>query len=210
MVFYTPMTQLDVLAVLAGASDPEAQRWLGSHADDVVTDDRLRRALIDLGLGVEGARVPAQLPRHLLLESFQPSAGRVELLIAVRLDDGRYAGSLSLITNTGETGGWLAPHARGLGLGVELFEAAAMLAHDHTGIHTVRARHEPENTASARALSGAGFVPTEGPPRHTLADGREIEARWLHHIALKPTAHCHGSGPPRPRESAGMAMGGTL
>ncbi|GGQ91640.1 hypothetical protein Saso_76410 [Streptomyces asoensis] len=70
-----------------------------------------------------------------------------------------------------------------------------------------RAGHETANIACARALSGAGFVPAEGPPRHTLQDGREIESRWLHHLAPYPTSHCRGSGLPVPRTLAGRATG---
>ncbi|MFI5876407.1 GNAT family N-acetyltransferase [Streptomyces sp. NPDC051445] len=207
IVFYTPVTQLDVIAAMAGASDSEAQRWFGWPDDHIVADARIRQALVDLGPGVDGARVPALVPRRLLTESFEPSAGRVELMIAVRLDDGRYAGGIELTTDTGEIGGWLAPHARGLGLGVELFKAAAMLGHAHVGLQTVRAGHEVANTACARALSGAGFVPAEGPPRYTLPDGREVETHWLHHPAPGPTSHCRGSGLPVPRAAAGRSTG---
>ncbi|MEU5769083.1 GNAT family N-acetyltransferase [Streptomyces asoensis] len=207
MVVYTPVTQLDVLAVLAAASDPGAQQWLGSPADQVVADTRIREELLALRPGADGARLPARLPRHLLTASFEPSAGQMELMIAVRLDDGRYAGSFHLSTDTGEIGGWLAPHARGLGLGVELFAAAATLGHTHIGLQSVRAGHETANIACAQALSGAGFLPAEGPPRHILQDGREIESRWLHHLAPEPTSHCRGSGLPVPRKLAVRATG---
>ncbi|MET9412137.1 GNAT family protein [Streptomyces sp. NPDC002935] len=207
ILFYTPVTQLDAVAAMAGASDPEAQRWFGWRNDHVVADARIRQVLVDLRPGVDGVRVPALLSRRWLTESFEPSAGRVELMTAVRLDDGRYAGGFELVTDTGEIGGWLAPHARGLGLGVELFQAAALLGHAHTGLQTVRAGHEAANTASARALSGAGFVPTEGPPRHTLPDGREIESRWLRHPAPGLTSHCRGSGMPVPKSCPVIGFG---
>jgi hypothetical protein len=46
---------------------------------------------------------------------------------------------------------------------------------------TVRPGAEPRNSACLRALQHAGFVSDEGPPRHTLPDGREIDAVWLQH-----------------------------
>ncbi|MGW1290972.1 GNAT family N-acetyltransferase, partial [Streptomyces sp. NPDC002586] len=91
------------------------------------------------------------------------------------------AGALELEHRTGEMGGWLAPACRGQGLGAELFRAGATLAHTHAGLATVRAGAEPGNTASRRALAHAGFVPDKGPPRHTLPDGRVVEAVWHRH-----------------------------
>ncbi|MGW2933351.1 GNAT family N-acetyltransferase [Streptomyces sp. NPDC001156] len=106
---------------------------------------------------------------------------------------------------TGEIGGWLAPHARGQGLGAELFRAVANLGHAHLGLQIVRAGHETTNTASARALAGAGFVADEGPSRHTLRNGREIDARWLWHTAAEPVSRCRGAVPAAPSEPAGRS-----
>ncbi|MEV8038391.1 GNAT family N-acetyltransferase [Streptomyces sp. NPDC086182] len=85
------------------------------------------------------------------------------MLVAVRVDDGRYAGAVGVDAGTSQIGGWPAPHARGHGLGAELFGAAALLGHAHLGLRTVRAGHEPMNMASARALTKAGFVADDGP-----------------------------------------------
>jgi hypothetical protein len=120
------------------------------------------------------------------------------MLVAVRVDDGRYAGAVGVDAGTSQIGGWLAPHARGHGLGAELFGAAALLGHAHLGLRTVRAGHEPMNMASARALTKAGFVADDGPPRHTLPNGREIEARRLRHTATGPISRCRGAGPAVP------------
>ncbi|WP_329127032.1 GNAT family N-acetyltransferase [Streptomyces sp. NBC_01465] len=113
-------------------------------------------------------------------------------MLCVRLDDGRYAGSAGIDTDTGEIGGQLAPHARGQGLGAELFWAATVLGHQHLGLRTVRAGHESANIASARSLARVGFVPADGPARHMLPNGREIEARWMSHTATERVSRCAG------------------
>ncbi|GAA5021651.1 GNAT family N-acetyltransferase [Streptomyces siamensis] len=191
LMFYTPQTMLDRAASWAACSDPEAQRWLGWGPDQVIADDHVREALTELRPGDADTCFPSVLPRCLLTEPFEPPADRTQRLIGVRLDDGRYAATLQLATDTGEIGGALAPHARGLGLGAELFRAAALFAHTHMGLRSVQAGHEAANTASARALVSAGFVADDGPPRFTLPDGREIDARWVRHTAVERASSCH-------------------
>ncbi|MFK0170551.1 GNAT family N-acetyltransferase [Streptomyces sp. NPDC090306] len=116
-------------------------------------------------------------------------------MVAVRTDDGRYAGSVSVLADMGEMDGWLAPHARGVGLGTELFRAGAELGHFHLGLPTVRAGFEPANLASAGALAGVSFVPVDASPRHTLDDGREVGARSSQHTApRRPPCRCAGPG----------------
>lgn len=189
LLLYTPETMLDIAAVSAAASDPGAQRWLG-WGESVVTDARVREALTQMLPGDASPRLPFPRARRLLAEPFQPHPDHGEILVGVRLDDGRYAGATQLNTSTGEVGGWLAPHARGRGLGTELFQAAALLGHAHMGLHTVRAGCEPANTSSAQALTGAGFVADYGPPSHTLPDGREVDARWLRHTTTELVGTC--------------------
>ncbi|MET8448664.1 GNAT family protein [Streptomyces sp. NPDC005209] len=193
LLLYTPETKLDLAAALASASDPEAQRWLG-WGQGVLTDPRTREALLQLRPGDAASRVKSREARSLLADLYEPGPDDGEILIGVRLDDGRYVGATQFDPGTAEIGGHLAPHARGQGLGTELFAAAALLAHAHLGIRTVRAGHEPANTASGRSLTAAGFVPIAGPPHHTLPDGREIEARWLQHTSPTPTTRCRGAG----------------
>ncbi|MFF7333515.1 GNAT family N-acetyltransferase [Streptomyces sp. NPDC008150] len=118
-------------------------------------------------------------------------------MVAVRTDDGRYAGSVSVLADTGEMGGWLAsPRPRsGPGHGTVLGRAGAELGHFHLGLPTVRAGFEPANLASAGALAAVGFVPADAPPRHTLGDGREVGARWSQHTApWRPPCRCAGPG----------------
>ncbi|MFF4119583.1 GNAT family N-acetyltransferase [Streptomyces sp. NPDC001714] len=194
LLLYTPETTLDLVAAAAAASDPEAQRWLG-WGDHVVADAGVREAVLRLLPGDTETLRRSRSLRNLLDQPYEPVSGEEEFLVGVRLDDGRYAGFTGVHADTGEIGGWLAPEARGLGLGTELFRAAAVLGHAHLGLRTVRAGHEPANTASGRALARAGFVAADGPPRHTLPNGREIDARWLERTTTAPPTRCHGAAP---------------
>ncbi|MFJ3306764.1 GNAT family N-acetyltransferase [Streptomyces sp. NPDC086549] len=201
LLLYTPETWLDLAAALAAAADPEAQRWLGWDKN-ILTDAQARETLLQLRPGDTDALRSSPFARSLLVRPVEPRADLAETLVGVRLSDGRYAGTTELHPGTGEIGGWLAPHSRGQGLGAELFGAAALLGHAHLGLETVRAGHETTNTASARALAAAGFVAGDGPPRHTLADGREIDSLWLRHTATGPTSRCRGAGPVMTHERA--------
>ncbi|RKN43789.1 GNAT family N-acetyltransferase [Streptomyces hoynatensis] len=196
LLLATPHTVLDVVACMAAASDEEAQRWLGWDSG-TVPDPDIREALLRLRPGDPvSRRIPGG--RRLRKAPYRPGPEPHELLIAVRLDDGRYAGALRVDPATAELGGWLAPHARGRGMGTELFRAGALFGHAHLGLAVVRAGHEPANLASARALAGAGFAPDGGPPRHTLPNGREIGARWLRHASPEPAGRCGGTAAKAP------------
>jgi RimJ/RimL family protein N-acetyltransferase len=184
LLLFTPRTQLDAVASIAAAADAEAQRWLGNLADRVVADEDTRRALLRISPSDTGRRLSRRLT-----EPFELRPDRPEFLVCVRRDGTGYAGGLHLDTARGELGGWLAPGSRGAGLGTELFRTGALLAHTHFGMSTVRAATATANAACRGALARAGFVPDEGPPRHTLPDGRVIDVVWFRHEDER-TAHC--------------------
>ncbi|MFD7435508.1 GNAT family N-acetyltransferase [Streptomyces sp. NPDC059861] len=212
LLLHTPATQLDLVAAIATGSDGGAQRWLGLRDEEIVADIRLRETLVRMRPGDSDRRLPREL-----LATFELDPGAdVTVLVAVRRDDGRYAGALQLNHADGQTGGWLAPHARGLGLGAELFHAGALLGHAHFGMDTVHAGTEATNAASRGALTRAGFVPAEGPPRHTLRDGREIDSTWFRHES-GPVGRCRAAAWSDPglgpagcdrRPTGGSATGG--
>ncbi|MFJ9034737.1 GNAT family N-acetyltransferase [Streptomyces sp. NPDC102274] len=192
LLLYTPDNLLDLAAAAAAASDDQAQRWLGFTPQQVVVDPEVRQALTEMRPGDRLIEL-SSLPGH-LTQPYEPQQREDSvLLVAVRLDDGRYAGCVDLAVGEGAIGGWLAPHSRGQGLGAELFGAGALLAHAHLGLDTVRAGTEVGNTASRGALLRAGFIPGEGPAQHTLADGREIDACWYRHLD-GPVSRCRGAG----------------
>ncbi|MBY8840214.1 GNAT family N-acetyltransferase [Streptomyces sp. SP2-10] len=186
LLLFTPRTRLDVAAGLAASADTEAQRWLGTQADEVLPDPDTRRALLAWRpAGDDGRRIP-----RVLAEPYTPGPDDPLFLVCVRRSDLSYAGGLELHHVTGEMGGWLAPDCRGRGLGAELFRAGVELAHTHAGLVTVRAGAEPGNTASRRALARAGFAPDRGPARHTLPDGRVVDAVWHRHDSTA-ARRCH-------------------
>ncbi|UFR00573.1 GNAT family N-acetyltransferase [Streptomyces sp. Go40/10] len=183
LLLFTPRTRLDVVAALAASADAEAQRWLGTRADEVLPDPGTRRALLAWRpAGDDGRRIP-----RVLAEPYTPAPDDPLLLVCVRRSDLSYAGALELQPRAGEMGGWLAPGCRGQGLGTELFRAGLALAHTHLGLVTVRAGAEPGNTASRRSLTRAGLAPDQGPRRHTLPDGRVVDAVWHRHDTASPS-----------------------
>ncbi|MEU9409565.1 GNAT family protein [Streptomyces sp. NPDC048281] len=194
LLLYTPESALDFAAVLAAGSDPEAQWWLCWADGRGIADPAVREALLRLRPGdTETLRTSGSL-RNLLNKPFEPFEDDAEFLIGVRVDVGTYAGVVMMDPGTGEIDGWLAPEARGLGLGAELFRAAVVLGHGHLGLPRVFAGFEPANTACARALTSAGFVATDGRARHVQPDGREVDSRWLEHTTTSPLTRCRGAG----------------
>lgn len=166
-------TASDLPMMMAAASDPQAQRWLGWRGEHVVPEGRRERLL---------AGKPWD-PR----EATRFSAERGWWLIAVDPDDGGLAGFAQYDQNTGEIGGCLAPRLRGRGLGASLFGGVAELAHHHLGIPCVTAGVEPANVACMASLASAGFTPSPGPATHTLPNGRVIPALWFRSEAAQPS-----------------------
>ena len=107
-LLYTPETELDIAAAMAAGSDPEAQHWLG-RTEDTVLDERVREAVLDLRPGDPDALSSSRVAQLLLSHPFTPRPDEGEVLVAVRLDDGRYAGATTLHLATGQTGGWPGP-----------------------------------------------------------------------------------------------------
>jgi RimJ/RimL family protein N-acetyltransferase len=162
--------------MMAAASDPQAQRWLGWRHRDVVPELRRERLLAGRP---RQARVP-----------WRPGSPWSRWLIAVGSEDGGLAGAASYDQDTGEIGGWLAPRSRGRGLGASLFAGAAEFAHHHLGVASVTAGTETGNVACIAALASTGFIPVPGPATHTLPSGRVTRALWFRHEVARPSL-CH-------------------
>jgi hypothetical protein len=77
-----------------------------------------------------------------------------------------------------QIGGTVGAGHRAQGYGREALAAVCAIAHHHLGIARLRAGSETTNIAGQRWLASCGFTPTTGPPRHTLPDGRVIDASW--------------------------------
>src|SRR6185437_7313842 len=168
----TPTTW-DLEMMMAAASDPQAQRWLGWRHQDVVPEWRRKRLLAGKPQQV---RVP-----------WRPDSRCSRWLIAVGSEDGGLAGAAAYDQNTGEIGGWLAPRSRGRGLGASLFAGVAEFAHHHLGAASVTAATEPGNVACIAALASAGFIPVPGPATYTLPSGRVIPVLWFRHEVARPS-----------------------
>ncbi|WP_424923419.1 GNAT family N-acetyltransferase [Actinocrispum wychmicini] len=162
----------DATIAVTGASDDAAQRWLGWLPRDIVREQH-RAAYL--------AQRPGQGSRR-----WSNSPGQW-LLVAIHHASDRIAGGVVLDKVRHEVGGWLAPAFRARGLGRELFEGAAIFAHHHLGVATVRAGTEVANTACVGALTSAGFIEDTGPDHHQLPNGRTVSARWFRHDAEYPT-----------------------
>jgi RimJ/RimL family protein N-acetyltransferase len=169
-------TRRDLQIMVAAASDPQAQRWLGWRADEVVADND-REWLLRLRAG-EGSAVRRARDGHWTLAAVEWATDRV-------------AGAVGCEADGRGIGGWLAPQFRGRGLGRELFAGAAQFAHHHLGLASVQAGTEVSNAACIAALMSAGYAPDAGPVTHQLPDGRTVPTRWLRHDADHPT-RCRG------------------
>ncbi len=117
-----------------------------------------------------------------------------------------------------QAGGTVGAAHRGQGYGREALTAVCAIAHQHLGIADLSAGCETTNLPSQRWLASCGFTPTTGPTRHTLPDGRVIDAYWwqrsapaadmcrnrpttdpppphIAHPPADPTAHRHANLP---------------
>jgi RimJ/RimL family protein N-acetyltransferase len=153
----------DYIRAHAGASDPEAQRWLEWTDKSLVSASR-REQHLSVRPGI-GRLLPSWL-EPIRLVAIDPALDQI-------------AGMVAVYREAREVGGWLVPEYRGQGLGEVLFAGAAELAHRHLGITTIQAGAHPGNAACIGALTAAGFTPAPGPETHVQPNGRVIPVRWF-------------------------------
>ena len=79
-----------------------------------------------------------------------------------------------------ELGWWLAPEARGKGLGRASLAAALRYVHGELGPGVARMGTEVANVRAVRQIEANGSVAVDEGP-HTLPNGRVVTARWYHH-----------------------------
>jgi RimJ/RimL family protein N-acetyltransferase len=99
----------------------------------------------------------------------------------------RFAGHYSIAPSTGrrdrwdvELGWWLAPEARGKGLGRASLAAALRYVHRELGLGVARMGTEVDNVRAVRQIEANGAVPVDEGP-HTVPNGRVVTARWYRH-----------------------------
>jgi RimJ/RimL family protein N-acetyltransferase len=154
----------DLPAWASVCSDPAAQQWLGW------TDDMLHRVVV--GRAIMPLRQRSGILRPNLDQLFFAAIDRATMLVVAGLSINRGAGGRL------EVGGAVAAHCRGQGVGTETLTAVCALAHRHFGIGDLHAGCEVSNVASIRWLRSSGFTPADGPARHVLPNGREIDSLW--------------------------------
>lgn len=105
--------------------------------------------------------------------------------------DGRFAGGYQMRPSVGrrdrwdvELGWWLAPEARGQGLGRASLAVALVHVHRDLGLRVAQMGTEVHNVRAVRQIEAVGATPLE-EGRHTLPNGRVIDARWYHHVATE-------------------------
>jgi RimJ/RimL family protein N-acetyltransferase len=101
-----------------------------------------------------------------------------------------------------QTGGWLAPDARGRGLGSDAARSVATFAHEHLGYERVTAGTDVANAAAQQQYLAAGFTEL-ARKNHHLPDGRETPGIWLVHTSpsIRRCPHLRFTRP-RPSSSA--------
>lgn len=138
-----PLSELDADAYAAGTRD-EAVRRFGHLPEPDHTSESVRRMIRE--------EVAAGL-----------SSGTLALLALADAETDRFVGSLVLFdvsSEAAEVGFWIHPDARGDGHARRGLELASRFAHS-SGLRTLTARTLPENKASQRCLTTAGFREVE-------------------------------------------------
>lgn len=138
VVALDPMGEDDLPRIVAGASDPEVQRWLPLPAP--YTEETARRFLADQAAAAASGRGLTFAVRR---------AGRPELCGSVTVTfDGR--------RGEGEIGYWLTPDARGEGLAARGVRVLARWAIPTFELERVEMLVQPGNVASQRACCQRG------------------------------------------------------
>ena len=138
-----PLYELDADAYAAGTRD-EAVRRFGHLPEPDYTPESVRRMIRE--------EVAAGL-----------SSGTLAVLALADAETDRFVGSLVLFdvsSEAAEVGFWIHPDARGDGHARRGLELASRFAHN-SGLRTLTARTLPENKASQRCLTTAGFREVE-------------------------------------------------
>ena len=163
-----PLSELDADAYAAGTKD-EAVRRFGHLPEPDYTPESVRRMIRE--------EVAAGL-----------SSGTLAVLALADAETDRFVGSLVVFdvsSEAAEVGFWIHPDARGAGHARRSLELAARFARN-SGLRTLTARTLPENEASQRCLTNAGFREVERAVGTTPAGQRE--ELFHYRRDLKPTA----------------------
>lgn len=163
-----PLSELDADAYAAGTKD-EAVRRFGHLPESDYTPESVRRMIRD------------EVAKGL-------SSGTLAVLALADAETDRFVGSFVLFdvsSKVAEVGFWIHPDARGAGHARRGLELASRFARN-SGLRTLTARTLPENKASQRCLTNAGFREVERAVGTTPAG--QCEELFHYRRDLKPTA----------------------
>lgn len=163
-----PLSELDADAYAAGTKD-EAVRRFGHLPGSDYTPESVRRMIRD------------EVAKGL-------SSGTLAVLALADAETDRFVGSVVLFdvcSEAAEVGFWIHPDARGAGHARRGLELASRFARN-SGLRTLTARTLPENKASQRCLTNAGFREVERAVGTTPAG--QCEELFHYRRDLKPTA----------------------
>jgi RimJ/RimL family protein N-acetyltransferase len=173
----------DCLCMQLFGSDPDAQKWLGWPAEDLVTGP---------------ARVFANQPIRTQIGVIPPMP---HFLSFTAIDRRTYdvAGSITIHRHGSipMAGGMMRKDYRGKGFGTEAMRIVRRLAHRHFGIATLTAGSERGHLASERWLRASGFTAVPGPRTHVLPNGREVESMWWQSADKHAKRRCRWLRPQR-------------
>lgn len=161
-----PLSELDAEAYAAGTKD-EAVRRFGHLPESDYTPESVRRMIRE--------EVAAGL-----------SSGTLAVLALADAETDRFVGSLVLFdvsSEAAEVGFWIHPDARGAGHARRSLELAARFARN-SGLRTLTARTLPENEASQRCLTNAGFREVERAVGTTPAGQHEELFHYRRDVVL--------------------------
>ncbi len=148
-----PLAHRDAAPYAAGTADPDVRRF--AHLPEPEYTPERVTELIDTTIA-EGLR-----------------EGSLAVLAIAARDTDRFLGSVVVFDITAESaeiGFWLAPDARGRGLGTDALLAGQDLARA-MGLGTVTARTMVDNIPSQRVLERAGFRRQGAPVEDTTPSG---------------------------------------
>lgn len=171
LCYFVTMLDFSLLPLRNGRVTLRAMRNQDSSAYAAGTEDGLVRQFTHLPKSVYSTASTASMINGRIAEGLA-CGGSAVLTIADAASD-RFAGSLVIFdisASCAEIGFWVHADFRGRGLTLEVLNLAIELAR-RSGLAVLRARTVPENQASHRVLTRAGFIP--GPAVRTMTSSGE-------------------------------------
>lgn len=143
---------------------PELQRLRADHSEAVLAFERANRAYFAASISDRGDDFYDQFAERHKAMLAEQEAGICAFYVLVD-EDGSVLGRFNLYDiadGTAVVGYRVAQHAAGRGVATATVTELCRLAAGQHGLRTLKAKTTPENVASAKVLTKAGFIPV-GP-----------------------------------------------